>query len=121
MDHKKDFDAAIDELEALLQRSASIPDSACPSERKEALELRRNIAEQNSKVATLGEIVFSTRNTEQAFRRELTDLRVAIASHLSEWPISTIDMTDARYLASLLRLRQAYRRFIDWIRRELAR
>lgn len=115
----REFVNAIDELEALLGQSAAISDDSSVEVRKEALLLRRKIASQNALISTLGDLVFTERDPNQKFRTELGRLRSAIASHLSSWPIATMNATKPQYQESLTRLRRAYRDFITWLRQEL--
>lgn len=116
---ERDLIIAIDELETLLSQSAALPSETSVEDRKEALALRRQIASQNMTIAKLGDAMFVETASNQRFRTEVGRLRSSVNSHLSCWPIATMDMDDVKYQESLARLRQAYRDFISWLRQEL--
>lgn len=121
MDSVSELRSAIDQLESLLRLSSSIGDEAFVDDRKSALQVRRRITDQNNKIMSLAENAFSDVMQQQAFRQHASALRAEVSSHLSAWPISSIDVTDSKYLASLERLRQAYREFISSTRAALRR
>lgn len=119
MAKSRELISAIDELEALLGQSAAIPDASSVEGRKQALVLRRKIAGQNAIIASLGDPAFTENDKKQTFRTEISRLRSAVNSHLSCWPIATMDLSNPEYQESLARLRQAYRDFISRLRQEL--
>lgn len=115
----RDLAASIDRLDALLRRSASLPDALSPDEKSAVLRLRRGIAEENARVFALIERMGSTEAAWLRVRHDARRLRSTIAAHLSRWPVSSIGAPDPAYDASLAALRSAYGTFIDGVRSAL--
>lgn len=113
---KDTFLAAVDGLETLLRESAQMRDAEFQDRRKEVLQIRRTIADQNAKIAALGETAFNDPEQRQAFQSAFSKLRSAISLHMASWPVVSIEVADPGYQASLIKQRDAYRHFIAWAR-----
>lgn len=98
---------AVDQLEELLRLSSSIGDNTFLEDRKAALQIRREITEQNARIMSLAGTASSSEAWRSGFLKQASSLRTEVSSHLSEWPISSVEVSDPRYLASLGRLRLA--------------
>lgn len=112
MSARRDLLQALDELEALQKKSRALP----PDRKHDILDMRRQIAEQNNRIAPLGEAAYEQTAQRDAFRREHSRLRAAIAHHMASWPVVSIDIENPAYLASLAHIRDAYQSFYSWVR-----
>lgn len=112
MNGYQDLVQALDQLEALQSESRALPSARG----HEILDMRRRIAEQTAFIALLGEAAFAETGELDAFRREHSKLRTAIAHHMASWPVIGIDRDNPAYISSLMSIREAYRGFATWIR-----
>ena len=107
---------AIQRIEVLLNQSWDLADDF-QNQRKEAIALRRLISDQTAAIGKLGESVFEGSDKQNAFRRNFSAARSAMAFHHASWPIVSIDLADPAYRASSRSMRQAYEEFIAWVKR----
>ncbi|RYY26104.1 MAG: hypothetical protein EOP62_11525 [Sphingomonadales bacterium] len=112
---------AVNALEDALARSAKLGEVDFDAHRKDAVELRRLIAAQNSAIASLGDDAFETPESRQAFRNEFSKMRSAMAFHQASWPVVSVDRENPSYVASLRSIRETNRIFITWVRSALAK
>lgn len=110
---------AVDDLETALQDSQDLADANFKENRKEGINLRRLIAEKVAAVGALGGHAFKETAQADAFRREFSSMRSALAYHQASWPIVSIDHEDQSYLDSVRSLRERNIKFIDWVRTAL--
>lgn len=113
---KSELWRAIEQVEQLLNQSWDLADNDFLSRRKEAIALRRSIADQTATIGKLGEAAFVERDQQDAFRQRFSATRTAMALHHASWPIVSIDLASRDYRASARSMRQAYNDFIDWVK-----
>lgn len=119
MTARAELSSAVSELEALFRRSAELATEDRDANRREAVALRRAIAERNGAILALGEQAFEDSERRTAFRSEFSRMRSALALHRASWPIVSIVLTDPAYVTSVQTSREAHRRFVDWVRAAL--
>lgn len=112
MNGRKELLAALAELEALQATSRALP----PDRKHDILDMRRQIAAQNSLISSLGDGAFESTEDRNAFRHEHSRLRAAITDHMASWPVVAIKRENPAYVASLSHIRDAYQRFFSWVR-----
>jgi hypothetical protein len=119
MTARDDLLLAIREYEAVLQRSAGLSSTSEP-DRREAVRLRRLISERIAAISLAGRKVFQNRPDKNAFDDGFSRMRSAVANHQASWPIVAVDSASADYQLSVVRVREANRTFIEWVRRSMA-
>jgi chromosome condensin MukBEF ATPase and DNA-binding subunit MukB len=112
MSGREELLRALLELEALQTKSRALR----PDQKHDILAMRRLIAEQNARISPLGDTAFERTEDRDAFRREHSTLRAAIAHHMASWPVVAIDLGNPAYIASLGLIREAYQSFFSWVR-----
>jgi len=111
--------AAIDLLEASFAQAVKLGDDNFIEHRKEVIQLRRVILEQNSAIAALCDEAFGNSEGREAFRAAFSKMRSAMAHHQASWPVVSINFESLDYIASLQAMRDANRNFITWVRSAL--
>lgn len=117
---KRELLDALGELETTFRQSASLASNDLKESRKEAVQLRRVMADKLNTISSLGVSALESSGLGDAFRSEFSKMRSAIAHHHASWPIVSIDLQDPEYLASIKRMRESYTAFISWVRNVLA-
>lgn len=120
IDNRKRLCAALEEFEKTLRQSAGLAKDNFEGRKKEAIELRRKIAEHRNTISKLSEASFSDAGLQSAFRSQFSRLCAAIAFHQASWPVVSIDLTSLEYSASIAVVRSAYFDFFLWARKTLA-
>lgn len=110
---------AVNTLEVALAQSAKLGNNL-NEHRKEVVQLRRVILAQNSVIGSLCDEAFEKPERREAFRREFSQMRSAMAFHQASWPVVAVDLENPDYIASVNSVRDANRRFITWVRTTLA-
>lgn len=106
---------AIDRYEADLRTSASLR-AGSEDRRREAVQLRRAMANRIAEIGMLGQGCFADFDLHAAFKLEFKSMRTTMADHQASWPIVCIAPEDAAYKASVTGVREANRRLIAWVR-----
>ncbi|MGV7121292.1 hypothetical protein [Sphingopyxis sp. 550A] len=115
IEHSK-LTRSVGEFEAMLGRITDLADKNFDDHRREAVRLRRLIADQTATIRSLGEAAYAGSESLEVFRQEFSKLRTAMALHYSAWAVVSIDLENPLYLASVSALRKANRDFIAWIK-----
>jgi len=110
---------AINLLEATLANAANLGNTWLVDHRRDAIQLRRLLAAQNSEIARLGEEAFDNPSHQAQFRNQFAKMRSATALHQASWPVVSIDTKNPEYLASVKSTRDANKQFIAWVRQHL--
>lgn len=111
--------SAVDAYEEILRQSAGLRNGET-DRRREAVQLRRLISERIPEISSLGDAVFTAPDTHVTFRNEFARMRSAVAFHQASWPIVGIEPANPQYQESVRAIREANRRFIDWVRSALS-
>lgn len=111
---------AINELETTLGQSAGLANENFKDNRKEAVQLRRVIADHLAALYSLGSVAFESAELREGFRSEFAKMRSTMAFHHASWPVVAIDLENPDYLTSIATLRESNRRFISWVRNALS-
>jgi hypothetical protein len=111
--------ASINRFEGTLRQSAGRSDSDFEEHRKDAIELRRQIAAHRTEITGLIEEAIDSLELRNAFRSKFLALCSALALHQASWPIVTIDLKNREYQASREATREKYRAFFEWARSAL--
>ncbi len=119
MNERQELLEAIKLLEATFRKSASLGDENFKEHRKEAVQLRREIAAQLANISKLGTTVFEGKSTAETFRSQFASMRATMAMHHASWPIIAIDLENPEYRASATTLRESNGKFIAWVRMAL--
>ncbi|MBL0923338.1 MAG: hypothetical protein IBJ12_02590 [Sphingomonadaceae bacterium] len=114
----------INQLEITLEKIEAISTREDEERKYELVQLRRSLAEIIGQITEASLQLFaaiSDRSIEEGFRARLNDMRHAVALHQASFPASAIDQHSADYRASVMRVRNTNREFIDWAKPMLGR
>lgn len=118
MSARDDLLPAVGEFEALMSHSAGL-NADVADHRKEAIQIRRQIAEKFAALSSAGADVFPDHATEVAFRNAFSKMRSATSYHQASWPVVAVDYNSPDYRASEHRVRRSCQEFIKWNRATL--
>lgn len=119
MTSRDDLLLAICDYESALRRSADLSSTSEP-DRREAVRLRRLIFERIAAIGFAGRSAFEHQFDTASFQDRFSRMRSALAYHQASRPIVAIDCESDDYQLSAIRVREANRTFIAWVRRTLA-
>lgn len=115
MSHRDELLAAVAVLESTLRQSAQMGGETFKEHRKEVLQLRREISVKVADLYALG-LAIEEGDRRNAFLREFSMMRSAMALHHASWPVVSVELENPDYCISVQSMREANKRFIDWIR-----
>jgi hypothetical protein len=113
MSTRGDLLKAVTALEETFRRSAGLGGSKFRSNRREVVQLRREIGARMSELAVVSAALDDAGLRERC-RDEVSRMRAAVALHHASWPVVAIDLENTSYQVSIQTMRAAYRRFIEW-------
>jgi hypothetical protein len=113
---KRNLLDAVEALEASFRRSASLGGENFDAKRKEAVQMRREIADQLAVVSSMGNLAFDGTALQDPFRSEFAKMRSALALHQASWPVVAIQLENPDYLSSVTMLRESTARFMAWVK-----
>lgn len=111
--------ASIATFEATLTASSARNDSDFEAHRRDAIELRRQIAVHRAEISTLFEQSIASPELRTQFRARFSALCSALALHQASWPVVAIELDNPDYQASRDSTRAKYREFFAWARTAL--
>jgi hypothetical protein len=111
-------------LEQVQLDLAAIAERTDKDRRYDLIQLRKKLSQQIARVGQAAEPILDTDAdpaVRQAYRDKFSRMRSAAAMHQADWPAVRLDEADDAYQRSALRVREANREFVTWVRDALAR
>ena len=113
----------IDALEKVQAELAEIAKRDDEARRNDLVRLRRKLAGQIGKVASVADPIFAAIGDaalSESYRSKLSRMRSAAATHQANWPAVMLGERPNDYRASAQIVRNANKEFIAWMRETMA-